>query len=404
MGLFVYQGTRQDGRSARGVVEADSPRGARVRLRQQGIYPTRVREEQPGEATRRRWWPGQRVGLSDLAVLSRQFATLVGSGMAVVPALAALEEQSDKPGLRGVIAAVRSQVNEGRSLSAALADYPGVFPDLYRHLVAAGEASGSLARVLTRLADLIEQRRLLRSRILVALIYPAFMLLVGGAIVFVLLSYVVPRVIRVFLESGQSLPWPTQVLWDTSQFLAHYGIVAGGVAALALWAGQHYSRGGRPRLARDRWLLRLPLIGGLVKRLLSARFARTMSLLLASGIPAVSALRMTAEVLGNRAAAQGVLVAADELSQGSSLAAALREQAVLPPLLLHVIQAGETSGALESMLERSAVGYEADVEAALSALTSLLEPLMIVLMGLLVGFIVLAMLWPIFEMNQLIHL
>ncbi len=404
MGLFAYEGVRADGRSARGVVEADSPRAARSRLRSQGILPAQIWEEQVGQQTGSRGWLRRRLGLADLAVLFRQFAALVGSGMPVVPALAALEEQAERPLLKGVLAGVRNQVNEGRSLSSALGDHPRVFPELHRQLIAAAEASGALDRVLGRLADVIEQQRMLRTRLFAALIYPAFMLVVGVGIVGTLLAYVVPKVIRVFQESHQLLPWPTRLLLHISDFLSEYGVLLIGGTAFAVWAGLRHVRTGPRRVLRDRWLLGLPLAGALIRRIVSARFARTMGLLLQSGLPAVPSLRLTAEVLGNQAAAEAVRAASEDVAQGASVAASLRGCGIFPPLLLHMVRAGEQSGELEAMLGSAAASYEVDIQAALGALTSVLEPLMIVLMGLAVGFIVLAILYPIFEMNQLIHL
>jgi general secretion pathway protein F len=404
MGVFAYQGVRADGRAARGVVEADSPRAARGRLRAQGIFPAEIWEEAAREARSSFRWGRRRLALGELALLFRQFAALVGSGMPVVPALAALEEQAERPYLKKVLTGVRSQVNEGRSLSAALHDYPKVFPDLYRQLIAAAEASGALDRVLSRLADVIEQQRALRTRLFAALTYPAFMLLVGVSIVGTLLAYVVPKVIRVFQESHQALPWPTRLLLHLSNFLADYGLLLAGVAAVLVWLTLRHFRTGDRRVTRDRWLLRMPLLGRLLQRTVGARFARTMALLLQSGVPAVPSLRMTAEVLGNHAAAQALRAAAEDVAQGASVAAALRGCALFPPLLLHMVRAGEQSGELDSMLDSAAATYEADVQAALMAMTSVLEPVMIVLMGLAVGFIVLAILYPIFEMNQLIHL
>jgi general secretion pathway protein F len=230
------------------------------------------------------------------------------------------------------------------------------------------------------------------------------MLLVGMAIVGTLLAYVVPKVIRVFRESHQMLPWPTRLLLHISNFVTDYGVLVVVIGAILAWLALRHLRTGERRVSRDRWLLRLPLLGRLLQRIVGARFARTMALLLQSGVPAVPSLRMTAEVLGNQAAAQALRVAAEDVAQGASVAAALRGCGLFPPLLLHMVRAGEQSGELASMLASAAASYEADVQAALTALTSLLEPLMIVFMGLAVGFIVLAILYPIFEMNQLIHL
>lgn len=402
MAVFAYQGLDSQGRSARGIIEADSPRAARARLRQSGIFPDEVREERADGSKGRRW--RGRIGLAELALLSRQLATLVGSGMPVVPALAALEEQVERPLLKRVVAGVRASVTEGRALSAALGDYPHLFPELYRNLIEAGEASGTLDRVLERLADLLERRRLLRNKIAAALVYPCLMALVGSAILLMLLAYVVPRVVQVFQQSHQLLPWPTRWLLAASDALVRHGPWIALLVAALIWSGLRASRAGRARELRDAVLLRLPGIGRLLRQVVSARLARTLSLLLASGIPLVTALRLTAEVLGNRAAAGVVLRAAEEIAKGAALAPALRRGGIFPPMLVHLVAAGESSGELESLLAKAAGSFENDVEAVLSGLVSLLEPLMIVAMGLAVGFIVLAVLWPILDMNRLIRL
>jgi general secretion pathway protein F len=403
MAIFAYQGLNSEGRSARGIVEADSARAARARLRQKGIYPSEVCEDR-ATAPALRWLPERHLRLAELAGLSRQLATLVGSGMPVVPSLVALEEQVERPFVKKVVAGVRAQVNEGRSLSSALGNYPHIFPEHYRNLVAAGEASGKLDQVLVRLAELLERQRLLRNKIMAALLYPCLMAVVGSAILLTLLAYVVPRVVRVFQESHQLLPWPTRLLVALSDFAASYGPWMAIVLAGLVWSGLRWSRGGRPRRTRDAWLLRLPLLGRVLQRLVSARFARNLSLMLASGVPLVGALRMVAEVMVNQAAAEALREAADEVGQGAALAPALRSSGLFPPVLVHMVAAGEQSGELEQVLARSAQSYESDVEAVLSGLTGVVEPLLIVAMGCAVGFIVLAILWPIFEMNQLIHL
>jgi general secretion pathway protein F len=306
--------------------------------------------------------------------------------------------------LKRVIAGVRASVTEGRALSAALGDYPHLFPELYRNLIEAGEASGTLDRVLERLADLLERRRLLRNKIAAALVYPCLMAFVGSAILLMLLAYVVPRVVQVFQQSHQLLPWPTRWLLAASDALASHGPWIALLVAALIWSGLRASRAERARELRDAVLLRLPGIGRLLRQVVSARLARTLSLLLVSGIPLVTALRLVAEVLGNRAAAGVVLRAAEEIAKGAALAPALRRGGIFPPMLVHLVAAGESSGELESLLAKAAGSFENDVEAVLSGLVSLLEPLMIVAMGLAVGFIVLAVLWPILDMNRLIRL
>ncbi len=389
MGLFAFEGVREDGKLRRGVMEADSPQAARRLLRQQGIYPSRVEEARPRK----------RLPREAVVLFFQSLAVLMGSGMPLVPALAALEEQEEGAAMKGIIAGLRAQVSEGKALSAAMGDYP--FPAWVCNLIAAAEASGTLDVTLLRLADGLEKAHAFRRKALSAFLYPAFMVIIGTGVLAMLLAYVVPRIVVMFEQSRALLPWPTRLLLAASDFLSAYGpwlLVLFGLLGIALWPLLPRLRPGIHRM-----LLHMPLVRGWTVRLVSARLARTLGLLLGSGVPLVNALRLTAGVLGNEAAARGLLEASREVEKGRGLAASLKAQGFFPPLLIHMIASGEASGALPAMLDRAAGFYEEAIDAAMGAVGALLEPILIVIMGFAVGFVVLAVLWPIFEMSALIR-
>lgn len=403
MPAFQFQALDATGRTRKGQLEGDTPRQIRQQLRERGLTPLAVSElagERRGTGGGRR---RTRLKPTELALITRQLATLIGSGLPVEQALAAVARQSENARVGGLVLALRARINEGHSLAATLADFPHAFPELYRATVAAGEQAGHLAVTLERLADYTETRQALRQKISLALFYPLMLTTVALLIVFGLLTYVVPQVIQVFASTQQTLPALTRGLIAISAFLENHGLLlllllaVGGV--MAAYAGQ------RPavRHAGHRLQLRLPLIGRLTRGLESARFARTMSILLASGVPALEALRISAQVLGNLPLRTAVEQAAVRVREGSSLYAALDTAGVFPPMLLQMIASGEASGRLENMLERAAAQQERETETLVAALLALFEPVLILTMGAVVLTIVLAILLPIFELNQLVR-
>ncbi|MEW6273153.1 MAG: type II secretion system inner membrane protein GspF [Thermodesulfobacteriota bacterium] len=405
MPVFAYRGLTAAGRNVQGVIDADSARGARLRLRRDGIYPTEVSEERgrepatAGLSLRR----GPRVSAADLALVSRQLSTLIAAGVPVVEALAAVGEQSDRPALTQVLSHVRDQVTQGTPLATALAEFPTVFPELYVGMVRAGEAAGALDLVLERLATYTEAQTRLTSRVRNALAYPVLMTVVSTGIVAFLLGFVVPRVTRIFADQKQTLPLLTRALLGVSSAIASsWWLIALLLAGLVAWL---VAARRRPqwRLWLDRKLLTLPLVGPLVTRVAVARFARTLATLLGNGIPLLQSLEVASGVAGNRALALAIDEARAAIREGQSIAAPLRQSGLIPPLVTHMIAVGERSGELEAMLGKVADGYEQEVESTLGTLTAVLEPVTIVVMGAIVLFIVLAILLPIFEINALVR-
>ena len=406
MGAFEYVAVDAAGRDRKGVIEGDTARHVRQLLREQALLPVEVREvvEQDDRSTRRSFKFRFQRGLSaaDLALVTRQLATLVKSGLPLEEALLAVSQQTDKPRVHSIILGVRSKVMEGHTLADGLADFPGSFPEIYRATVAASEQSGHLDAVLERLADYTDNRQQMRSRTLTAMLYPVMLFVVCVAIVFFLLVSVVPKVVDVFRTSDAQLPLLTQLLITGSDFMREYGVwLVIGIAA----AGYLFSRWLRVEANLRRWhgfLLRLPLIGKIVRGSNTARFARTLSTLTSSTVPVLEALRISSEVVTNLPMRAAVADAAVRVREGAPIGRSLGVSKLFPPMMIHLISSGESSGELDTMLERSAVHQERELDSILQALVSLLGPLMILVMGGLVLLIVLAMLLPIFELNQLV--
>jgi general secretion pathway protein F len=406
MGAFEYVAVDAAGRDRKGVIEGDTARHVRQLLREQNLLPVEVREvvEQETASARRRLGFRLQRGLSaaDLALVTRQLATLVKSGLPLEEALLAVSQQTDKPRVHSIILGVRSKVMEGHALADGLADFPGSFPEIYRATVAASEQSGHLDAVLERLADYTDNRQQLRSRTLSAMLYPVMLFVVCVAIVFFLLVSVVPKVVDVFRTSDAELPILTQLLIAGSDFMRQYGVW---LVMAVVAAGYLFTRWLRIEANRRRWhrfLLGLPLIGKVVRGSNTARFARTLSTLTSSTVPVLEALRISSEVVTNLPMRAAVEDAAVRVREGAPIGRSLAVSKLFPPMMIHLISSGETSGELDTMLERSAVHQERELDAILQAVVSLLGPLMILVMGGLVLVIVLAMLLPIFELNQLV--
>lgn len=405
MAAFEYTALDQRGREKKGVLEGDTARQIRGRLRDQGWSPVAVEavEESRSSSSRRPRLQFQR-GLSgnDLAVITRQLATLVSSGMPVESALATVGEQSERMRVRRVVLGVRARILEGYGLAEALAAFPRVFPDLYRATVAAGEHAGHLDAILERLADYTENSQAVGQKLMVALIYPALVSLVAVGVVLVLLAYVVPEVVRVFEGMDQQLPLLTRLLIGLSDGVRAWGPLAGLLLAVGAGGAAWALRREGPRMRFDRTLLRLPLAGRVIRALNAARFARTLAILAGAGVPVLDGLRIAAEVVRNRAMRAAVEEAARRVREGSAINKALAASGFFPPLTIHLVASGEASGRLEAMLERAADAQEKELEGFTAALMGLLEPILILVMGGVVLVIVLAILLPIFDMNQLV--
>jgi general secretion pathway protein F len=406
VGAFEYTALDTTGRERHGVLEGDTARQVRQVLRERQLLPVEVRpvaEREAARAARRFNWSRGGVSAADVALATRQLATLARAGLPLEEALLAVSEQTDRPRVQRVMLGVRAKVMEGHTLAAGLAEFPRVFPEIYRATVSAGEQSGHLDEVLERLADYTEGRDQLRQRIVGALLYPIVLSIMCLGIVSGLLVYVVPKVVEVFETGKGSLPLMTRLLIGLSDFLRDWGpwllgalIVGGIVLVRAL-------RRPEARLRFDRLMLRLPLAGRLLRGFNTARFTRTFSILTGSAVPVLDALRIAGQVVSSLPMRQAVEVAAERVREGAPIGRSLAASRLFPPMTIHLISSGESSGRLEEMLERAATSQERELDGLLAALVGLLGPLMIVMMGVFVMGIVFAMLMPIFEMNTLIR-
>ena len=404
MGAFEYTALDAAGKERKGILEGDTPRHIRQLLREQQLLPVAVAEVAQKEAKRQRSFSLiRRVSAADLALFTRQLATLVRAGLPLEESLLAVSQQTEKPRVQSIVLGVRARVMEGHTLADGFAEFPRVFPEIYRATVAAGEQAGHLDNVLERLADYTENRDQLRQKVVAAMLYPIVLSVLCFAIVSALLVYVVPQVVSVFESSKAKLPLMTQVLIDVSGFLRSYGIylLIGVVLAVVLF--RRWLRNPEARRRFHRLQLRLPLVGKLSRGFNTARFTRTFSILTASAVPVLEALRIAGEVVTNLPMRDAVGEAAARVREGAPIGRSLAASRLFPPMTIHLISSGESSGELENMLERAAISQERELDGLLAALVGLLGPLLIVLMGLFVMGIVFAMLLPIFELNQLIH-
>ena len=404
MPVFAYKGLDEGGRNVKGVVESESARSARSRLRKGGIYPTEVVEESTSpQGAALAWRPSARVTSADLALISRQLATLLSAGIPVVEAISAVGEQSERPAATRVLSHLRDAVSQGTSLADAMSEHPTVFPELYVGMVRAGETAGALDLVLERLATHTEAQTRLRARVRNALAYPVIMSCISGGIVLLMLGFVVPKVTRIFADQEAELPLLTRILLGASNAITESWWLLLLILLALIAAGTAIVRRPDGRTWVDRKLLSTPLVGPILTKVAVARFSSTLATLLGNGIPLLGALELAGRVIGNEALRGAIEEARTAIREGQSVAEPLRRSGLFPPLLTRMIAVGERSGELEPMLERVADAYEQDVESSLAGLTAVLEPLMIVVMGGVMIFVVLAILLPIFEINSLVR-
>lgn len=403
MGAFEYQALDEAGKQRRGVLEGDTARQVRQKLREQGWIPLEVGEIARQEQSRRRTFSLSRgASPQEVALITRQLATLVGSGLPLEESLQAVAQQSEKPRLRRMMTAVRAKVMEGHSLAEGLAGFPRVFSEMYRATVAAGEQTGHLELVLERLADYTESRQHMRQKVQLALFYPIGLLIVAVSVVVLLLTYVVPKVVEVFSDVGQELPGLTRTMIAISAFLRDHGLWLALIIALAVLAFSYALRSQNFRRRVHALLLRLPLVGRLNRGINAGRFARTFAILAGSGVPVLDALRISAQVISNLPMRDAVQDAASRVREGSGISRALERSRQFPPMLLHLISSGEASGRLEQMLERAAVNQERETEGTIASILAVFEPVLILVMGGIVLLIVMSILMPIFQLNQLV--
>ena len=404
MPIFEYQALNAAGKFIRGVIDADTPRIARSKLREEGIHPIELHEESQSSVQGGflfRFF--RRISSKDLALASRQLATLTEAGIPLMPSLSALVEQLGNPELKKIFIQVREMVSEGRSFADALSIYPSVFPKIFIGLVRSGEMSGTLGPTLGNWADLSEQQVALHQRIRAAMAYPVFMFFIGVLVIFALMAFVVPSVTQIFTEFGRALPLPTRILIFLSQFMSRYWwALLGGSLIIFIWLRRKTQR--EPgSLILDRLKMKIPLAGNLHKKLAISRWSRTLETLLNAGIPLYQALEISQGVVGNRIFSQAIATVRERIQEGETMTYALREIGLFPPMVLEMAAVGEKTGELGKMLGKTAQTFEREVETDLRSLISLLEPMMILIMGLGVGFIAVSILLPILELSQVIR-
>jgi general secretion pathway protein F len=404
MGAFEYTALDTAGREQKGVVEGDTVKHVRQLLRERQLLPVTVGEVKHGEEKRQRTFGLRRgISASDLSLLTRQLATLVKAGLPLEEALLAVSQQSEKPRVQSIMLGVRGKVMEGHTLADGLGEFPKVFPEIYRSTVSAGESSGRLDGVLERLADYTENREVTRQKVLGALLYPIVLSIICLGIVTGMMVYVVPKVIEVFESSKGTLPFATQVLIFVSDFLRNYGLYLVIAIVAAGFAFVYWLKSPDNRRRWHRLLLKLPLFGRLLRGFNTARFTRTFSILTASAVPVLEAMRIAGEVVTNLPMRDAVAAAAARVREGAPIGRSLASSKLFPPMTVHLISSGESSGELDNMLDRAATNQERELDSMMGALVGLLGPLLIVAMGMFVMGIVFAMLMPIFQMNNFIR-
>jgi type II secretion system protein F len=400
MALFSYKAKDPGGQLITGTIEAESNAMVVSRLQAMGYFPVSVEnqtEKRPGAAAAMRL--GRRVRLADLATFNRQLSDLLNSGIPLVKALAVMQNQTANPVLVEVITSIQQDVSGGDSLAAAMSKHPRVFSKLYTAMVKSGEAGGMLDVVLARLADFAEQEAETRSKILSALAYPAVMVLVGIGAVFVMLTVVMPKILRIYGELNQALPLPTQMLLEANAFLVQYWYFLVGGLALLVFVAYRAFKSPEGRRAIDSLVVRLPVIGSIVVKQEIANFARTLGSLLHNGVSILPALEIVHGVLNNRVVADEVATIPQNVTQGEGVAAPLKKSKVFPPVVVNMMAIGEETGRLDDVLFKIARSYEMEVDRAVKTATGLIEPIIILAMGIVVGFIVISMLLPIFSID-----
>jgi general secretion pathway protein F len=406
MPIFEYKALDATGKTVEGLKEADSPKGLRMALRHDGVFLTEVTGQQQASDTAsrdvsaRRWFVG-RIKTDDLAIMTRQLAVLIGAGVPLVEALSALVDQVEHERLKRIISNVKQRVNEGSSLADALAAHSKVFNNLFINMIRAGESSGALEIVLVRLADFTESQARLRSKIVGSMTYPIVMMVFGLIIMGVLFTVVIPKITKIFEDTKAVLPWSTRFLIGVTGIVSEWwwAILILMVGSVYLFLRWRNTPAGRARW--DIWVLRLPIFGVLVRQIAVARFSRTLSTLLKSSVPLLTAMDIVKNIVGNTRLAAVIEDARESIKEGESIAAPLKRSGEFPPLVYHMVAIGERSGELEEMLKNVADAYDSQVDTKIAALTSLLEPLMIVVMGAGVSFIVASILMPILQINTL---
>ncbi len=400
MPVYKYTAINNSGSSVQGIIDAESVKAASEKLKKEGVYLSSISETRKGKS--RSLIPFRGVSSAELAITTRQFSALISAGLPLEASLVALSEQSEDQKLREILTQVRERVGEGSSLTNALKEHENVFSDLYINMVKAGESSGTLDIVLYRLADFLEKSSALKLRVRSALIYPLFMFLIGTGVLFFMMTYVIPRITKIFEDSDRALPFITLVLISISSFFSNHYML---VLILVLVSGYllvRFLNTEKGKRFVDRLTLRLPVFGKLATMVAVSRFTRTMGTLVGSGIPLLDALEIGEAVIGNFVFMDALKDVRVSVIEGSTLARPLRDSGVFPPLVTRMVAVGEQTGEMQEMFNKIADIYDLQVETTLSTLTSLLEPVMILMIGVVMAFIVFAILLPIFDLTSAI--
>jgi len=408
MAVYEYVALDEKGRQHKGFIDAAGVAAVRLKLREEGIYPVSIntaaekKPESAGSILSFNIW--QSVPAKEVSTFTRQLSTLLGAGIPLVPSLAVLVAQTKNTLLKKTLAQIREQVNEGKSLTESMMNFPKIFPPFYVNMVRAGEASGTINLVLEKLADFSENQQALNSRIRAALTYPIVMFLIGCVIVFILMTFVMPKITGIFAEMHQTLPWTTLLLIAVSNFLKNFWwLILLGVLCLVVAARYFLVSTAAGKKMWDNLKLKSPLFGAINRKIAIARFSRTLATLLQSGVPLLSALEIVRNVVNNNSIGEAIVRTSKEVEEGQGLSGPLAQSGLFPPMVIEMIAVGEQTGTLETMLNRIANAYETEAQTDIMIMTSLLEPVMIIVMALLVVFIVSSILLPIFEMNRLVR-
>lgn len=404
MAAFEYKALNAKGKQKKGILEGDTARQVRQRLKEQGLMPIEVVETKAKSkqtaSSKFKYQAG--ISTKDLSLLTRQLSTLVDAGMPLEECLRAVAEQSEKVKVRNMLVSVRSRVVEGYTLSESFSEYPHVFDNLFCSMISAGEKSGHLGTVLDRLAEYVENRQKMRAKLQQAMIYPVMLTLIAIAVIAFLLAAVVPKIVDQFVQMGQVLPLSTRILLAASEFVQNWGLIILLILIASTILIKSLLKKPQNRLAWDAFLLKVPVIGRVSKGLNTSRFARTLAICSSSAIPLLDGMRVATQVMGNSYFRQQVLQASDKVREGTSLRQALSQTQLFPPMMLHMIASGEQSGELEPMLTRAADNQDRDFESGVNLALGVFEPLLIVFMAGIVLFIVVATMMPILELNNLV--
>ncbi len=412
MPLFEYKAISTEGRSLKGVIDAENAKAARVKLRKQGVFATDVNEG-GGTIAEKSSSPSAfanidlsdlftRVSPQDISVMTRQLSTLLGAGLPLIESMNALIDQIDNLKFKRILSKVKDRVNEGASLADAMRQSSPIFSDLFINMIRAGESSGTLEVVLSRLSDYLESQVRLRNKVYATMTYPFIMLFLMMGVIAILFIFVIPKITKIFEETGQALPIYTTILIGISQFVQNYWWLLLAMIGLAIYLFQRWARTEAGRYKFDKFQLNMPIFGKLIRMVAISRFAKTLSTLLASGVNVLSSLDIVKNIVGNKIIEEAIIKARESISEGASIADPLRKSGVFPPIVIHMVAIGEKSGELEAMLLKVSDAYDNEVDSIITGLTAMLEPIMIVVMAGIVFFIMISILMPLFQMNNMV--